>query len=259
MPAVVRAYVRSVMTHRTTIAALVAIIVFVLSGCGAPTPEKACSHAVEVSPAVGQDHCVQALRREQEADKTNFEKVASCMIGAKNDATLRECGLGNLTFDREERARAQAKAASTGVAVTAPEELPEVTVPSSADRLSITNGDKGEVVLERKGDSWVVVSPLQGPAHESNIASVLKELRGMKAKAVIVASASDDDKKTYDFIPSKAVHVVAFEGTNKRLDISFGQSGPRGQLAMINGAPSIYAVTGYSSYLYTRDPKSWLK
>ena len=83
--------------------------------------------------------------------------------------------------------------------------------------------------------------------------SYLKEL---KFKESIAKSATDESKKMHDLDPSKAVHVVASGGSAK-LDISFGKSGGRGQMAMIDGKPGIYTVSSYTSFFYTRDAKGW--
>src|ERR1700730_7275268 len=48
----------------------------------------------------------------------------TCIAEAKNDATLRECGLGNLSLDKEEAAKEKPARAASGVAVTSPDEWP---------------------------------------------------------------------------------------------------------------------------------------
>src|SRR5262249_47016861 len=47
------------------------------------------------------------------------------------------------------------------------------------------------------------------------------------------------------------------KGSDKKTDLTLGASGARGQMAMIEGKPAIYSITGYSSYLYTRDVKGF--
>jgi hypothetical protein len=82
-------------------------------------------------------------------------------------------------------------------------------------------------------------------------------MKELKAKEVIAASPSEDQKKEFQFEKDKAVKVVTYKGADKKLDASFGKSGARGQMAMVEGKPGIYAVTGYSSYLYARETKGW--
>ena len=39
-------------------------------------------------------------------------------------------------------------------ATTTSADLPEIKAPDDIDKISITNADKGEIVLEKKGDKW---------------------------------------------------------------------------------------------------------
>ncbi|WP_146648319.1 DUF4340 domain-containing protein [Labilithrix luteola] len=136
-------------------------------------------------------------------------------------------------------------------------ELPELKTPDDVDKVSITNGDKGEVVLEKKGDKWEVTKPVNAPANQTNAKALVDSLKELKAKELIAAAPSEDQKKEFQFEPSKAVHVVAYKGGDKKLDATFGKSGARGQMAMVDGKPGVFAVSGYSSYAYTREVKGW--
>jgi hypothetical protein len=144
-----------------------------------------------------------------------------------------------------------------GFATTTSAEMPEIKAPDDLDKLSITSADKPEVVLEKKDDLWVMVKPVEAKANQQNVKSLVDNLKELKAKEVIVAEPSEEVRKEYQFEPSKAVHVIAWKGGDKKLDVTFGKSGARGQMAMIDGKDSIYAVSGYSSYLYSREPKGW--
>lgn len=144
-----------------------------------------------------------------------------------------------------------------GTAQTTNAELPKLEAGDDVDKISVQNGDKPEVVLEKKGDTWEVVKPVQAKANQEAVKSILGNLKDLKAKEVIVASADEPAKKEYDFAGGKQVHVVAYKGADKKLDATFGKSGARGQMAMVEGKPGIYAVSGYSSYLYTREVKNW--
>jgi hypothetical protein len=128
--------------------------------------------------------------------------------------------------------------------------------PDDLDKISITNADKGEIVLEKK-DKWVVTKPVQAPANQGNVDQLIKNLKDLKAKEVISASPSEESKKDYDFVPAKAVHVIAYKGGDKKVDLTFGSSGARGQMVMVDGKQGIYSVSGYSSYLYARELKGF--
>ena len=152
---------------------------------------------------------------------------------------------------------AQNKDKQIGTGSTTSADLPEIKAPDDLDKISITNGSKGEIVLEKKGDKWAVTKPVEATANQANVDQLVKNLKDLKAKEVISATPSDDSKKDYDFTADKEVHVVASKGGDKKTDIVFGTSGQRGQMAMIDGKPAIYAISGYSSYLYTREVKGF--
>lgn len=148
-----------------------------------------------------------------------------------------------------------------GTATTTSADLPDLKAPDDVDKISITNADKGEVVLEKKGTDkdakWEVTKPVKAPANQANVKSLIDNLKELKAKEVISANPSDEQKKEFQFDKDKAVHVVVYKGGDKKLDATFGKSGARGQMAMVEGKPAIYGVSGYSSYLYAREVKGW--
>lgn len=136
-------------------------------------------------------------------------------------------------------------------------DLPELKTPEDVDKITIENADKGEVVLEKKGDKWELTKPVVAPANQANVKQLIDNMKDLKAKEVIAAAPSEDQKKEFLFEKEKSVHVVAYKGAEKKLDASFGKSGARGQMAMVEGKPGIYTVGGYSSYLYAREVKGW--
>jgi Domain of unknown function (DUF4340) len=152
---------------------------------------------------------------------------------------------------------AKNKDAKIGTSAAAAAALPEIKAPDDIDKVSIKNGEKQEIVVEKKGDKWVMTKPVEAPANQGNVDQVVKNLKDLKAKEVIVTAASEESKKDYDFNAEKGVHVVAFKGGDKKVDLTFGGSGQRGQMVMVDGKPGIYSATGYSSYLYTREPKGF--
>ena len=147
--------------------------------------------------------------------------------------------------------------ATKGSATTTSAELPDLKISDDIDKITITNAEKGDTVLEKKGDKWLITKPVEAPANQANVKQLLDNMKELKAKEVIAAAPSDDQKKEFQFEKDKAVHVVAQKGSDKKLDATFGKSGARGQMAMVEGKPGIYVVSGYSSYLYAREPKGW--
>lgn len=136
-------------------------------------------------------------------------------------------------------------------------DLPDLKTPDDIDKVTLTNADKGDVVLEKKGDAWEVTKPVVAKANQANVKQLLENMKELKAKELISATPSDDQKKEFLFDKDKAVRIVAQKGADTKLDASFGKSGGRGQMAMVEGKPGIYTVSGYSSYLYAREVKGW--
>ena len=143
-----------------------------------------------------------------------------------------------------------------GTAETTNADLPEMKV-DDVDKITVQNGEKPEVVLEKKGEEWRLTKPVDAKANQEAIKSIVANLKDLKAKEVILSKADDSAKKEYDMTGAKAVHVTAFKGADKKLDATFGKNGGRGQLAMVAGKDGIYSVSGYSSYLYTREVKGF--
>lgn len=151
----------------------------------------------------------------------------------------------------------QKKDKEIGNPAAAAAELPEIKAPDDIDKVTIQNADKTDITLEKKGDKWEVTKPVTAPANQTNVDQVVKNLKELKAKEVILPTPSEDSKKDYDFTKEKQVRVITYKGADKKTDLTFGGSGQRGQMAMIEGKPAIYSITGYSSYLYTRDVKGF--
>jgi hypothetical protein len=129
------------------------------------------------------------------------------------------------------------------------------------DKLTIDQppGDAGKgenIVLTKKGeDDWKVTEPVDYKANSSNVKSALDNLKTLEVKERI--SPSKDAYGRYDLIDDKALHVVAYKGKDKAVDLYLGQSGSRGQMARIGGRDGVYALGGFSRYLFARDLKNW--
>jgi hypothetical protein len=136
-------------------------------------------------------------------------------------------------------------------------DLPEIKGSEDVDKIVITNADKGEVVLEKKGDKWQLTKPVTFPANQANVKSLIDNLKELKTTELIEANPSEDVKKSYQLDPAHAIHVVAYKGADKKVDDLFGKSGGRGQMVMAEGKPGIYSSSGYSGYLYGREVKAW--
>ncbi|MEZ4301567.1 MAG: DUF4340 domain-containing protein [Polyangiaceae bacterium] len=122
-------------------------------------------------------------------------------------------------------------------------------------KIEIANADRSKVTLEKKGDTWELTDPVSAKADQANVKSVLDNLKELKLKESITKSA--DLYGQYDLTDEKAVHVVAYKGADKAVDLYFGKSGSRGQVVRVGGRDGVFIGEKYSSYLYARDVKSW--
>jgi hypothetical protein len=156
----------------------------------------------------------------------------------------------------QKNAREEAMAHSQVAATAA---LPDIKLPADdADKITkiqIQNAAKPEVVLEKQGDAWRVTKPVDYPANQANVKSLIDNLKEIRLKDSI--DTGKTQYATYDLDADKAVHVQLFKDTAKAIDLYFGKSGTRGQMTRLSDKDGVYVTTGYSSYLYTRDVKEW--
>src|SRR5262249_32805774 len=137
--------------------------------------------------------------------------------------------------------------------------LPDVKLPGEdvdkITKIQIKNAGKGEVVLEKQGDTWKLTKPVVYAANQQNVKSLLDNLKELKLKDTI--DSGKNQYATYELDDDKSVHLQVFKEATKSLDLFFGKSGTRGQMTRLSDKDGIYVASGYSSYLYTREIKDW--
>src|SRR5262245_57161685 len=147
-------------------------------------------------------------------------------------AVLALLGLG-LYLSRQ----SQKKDLSQHSVVAASADLPSIGVPKDdvekITKVEIKNAEKTNVTLEKKGDAWEVVKPVSAKANATNVRSLLDNLKELKVKESIDRTGSTYPQ--YELTDEKAVHVVAYKGADKAIDLYFGKSGSRGQMARVGG------------------------
>lgn len=135
--------------------------------------------------------------------------------------------------------------------------LPKLESAEGADKLTVTNGEKGEFVLEKRGETWELVKPLAAKANGQNVKLALDNLKELKIREQISSNPDADLLKGYELDAAKGVRVVVEKGGKVVVDATFGKSGGRGQLMTVAGTPGVFASTGFSSFLFARDAKGW--
>jgi hypothetical protein len=163
--------------------------------------------------------------------------------------------VGGFFYSRSQQKKEDAAHAPTAASA----DLPPIALPKDdgdkVTKIEIKNADKSNVTLEKKGDAWELTAPVSAKAEQSNIKSLLDNLKELKIKETIAKSA--DLYPQYDLTDEKAVHVVAYKGPDKVVDLYFGKSGSRGQVMRIGARDGVFVADKYSSYLYTREVKNW--
>lgn len=112
-----------------------------------------------------------------------------------------------------------------------------------------------KIVLKKSGEDWELQEPVKYKANGTNVKSLLDNLKSLKVSEQI--SESKDAYAKWGVTDEKALHAVFKKGDEKVLDIYFGENGSRGQMTRVAGKEGVFAVKGYSKYLYDRDTKGW--
>ncbi|HEY3816588.1 MAG TPA: DUF4340 domain-containing protein [Polyangiaceae bacterium] len=150
-------------------------------------------------------------------------------------------------------------------------DFPTISAPDDVDKLSIVNGDKGEVVLEKVADPgaaaagdggsggvWRITKPMTAPANQQTVKDLVANLKELKVDSQINLKLDDEVRKDKQLDATHGVHVTAWKGGDKKVDETFGKSGQAGELVVLASQPEkVWAAKGYSSYLYTKEPKDY--
>jgi hypothetical protein len=157
-----------------------------------------------------------------------------------------------------------------GAPLASAKDFPTISAPDDVDKISITNGDKGEVVLEKVPDPqgtpvdgglptrWSVAKPVKADANQQAVKDLVANLKDLKVDSRVNLVLDDGIRKDKQLDAAHGVHVVAWKGADKKVDELFGKSGPAGQLVVMPDKPdTVYAAKGYSSYLYTKEAKEF--
>jgi len=171
--------------------------------------------------------------------------------------------LGGAVFLQNKKQNADVAAHSLEGAAAA---LPKITISDDdikkIDKVELTrpqekdSGAGESITLVKKGEEdWDEEKPVKSKGNASNVKSMLDALKRLEVKELI--DSSKDSYAKYKVTDEKALHAVFYKGKDVALDAYFGEDGSRGQMTRIAGRDGVFAVKGYSSYLFNRDAKSW--
>lgn len=116
-------------------------------------------------------------------------------------------------------------------------------------------GAPKDIELVKKGEEWRVSKPVDALANQANVKSLLDNLKALKPAEMIDSGTGSYDK--FGVSDAKALHATFMKGDAKVFDAYFGENGGRGQMTRIAGKDGVFAIKGYSSYLYDREVKGW--
>jgi hypothetical protein len=117
-------------------------------------------------------------------------------------------------------------------------------------------GVSEEIVLVKTGDeAWSLKKPTEAKANASNVKSLLENLSKLSLSELI--SPSKDEYSQWGVSDDKALHASFFKGEESVFDVYFGENGSRGQMTRLGNQDGVYAIKGFSKWLYERDAKGW--
>src|SRR5688572_18558161 len=169
---------------------------------------------------------------------------------------------GLLFFQRQGEHKEAAQHSLEGQAASLPKiELTEETT-KAIDRVVIhkpagkEGGAAEDIELVKTGeDAWSLEKPAKAKANAANVKSLLENLPKLS-----LSEAIDETKDAYDrwgVSDEKALHATFFKGQDTVFDVYFGENGSRGQMARLAKQDGVYAIKGFSKWLYERDAKGW--
>jgi len=117
-------------------------------------------------------------------------------------------------------------------------------------------GAPSEVELVKTGDeSWDMKRPAAAKANASNVKSLLDNLSKLTLSEAI--SSTTDEYTRWGVSDAKGLHVTFFKGADSVFDVYFGENGSRGQMMRLAKQDGVFALKGFSKWLYERDAAGW--
>jgi hypothetical protein len=117
-------------------------------------------------------------------------------------------------------------------------------------------GASTEVELVKTGEeTWDMKQPVPAKANASNVKSLLDNLSKLTLAEVI--SATKDEYTRWGVSDQKGLHASFYKGADSVFDVYFGENGSRGQMMRLAKQDGVFALKGFSKWLYERDASGW--
>jgi Domain of unknown function (DUF4340) len=116
------------------------------------------------------------------------------------------------------------------------------------------------ITLERRGHGWALTTPIAGEASASAVDDAIRNLETLQLWKQLDSGTLYYDQ--YDLADDKALHVAAWAGERKVVDLTCGKGAQEGQLVRLPDRDGMFALVnwgpqGYSGFLFTRALRSW--
>src|SRR5579863_4281856 len=149
------------------------------------------------------------------------------------------------------------------------EKLTKIELTRPADRDDDRAGDHPgdaaqaailEITMERSGSGWELTAPIAGEASGAKVSEAIQNLETLRLWKQL--DAGTGYYAQYDLTPDKALHIVAWRGAAKVVDLFCGKGSTDGQLVRLPDRDGMFALVnwgpqGYSGFLFTRALHDW--
>jgi hypothetical protein len=116
------------------------------------------------------------------------------------------------------------------------------------------------VAFERRGAGWEMTAPILTEASPARVDEAIGNLETLHLWKQLDPGTSYYAQ--YDLTDEKALHIVAWRGTAKVVDLWCGKGSLEGQLVRLPDRDGMFALVnwgpqGYQGFLFTADVRSW--
>jgi Domain of unknown function (DUF4340) len=116
------------------------------------------------------------------------------------------------------------------------------------------------ITMEKRGPAWELTAPIVTGASSAKVGEAIQNLETLHLWKQLDPGTSYYDQ--YDLTEGKALHIVAWRGAAKVVDLFCGKGSTDGQLVRLPDRDGMFALVnwgpqGYAGFLFTRDLRSW--
>jgi len=137
---------------------------------------------------------------------------------------------------------------------TAESPLPTI-VRDQITSVEITRPGQAPVRLDKRGDRFVVASPVEAPADASNVSAMLDKL--VELEFASIASTSRSSHAQLEVDDAHAIHVVVKAGSRTAADLRIGVYRGSNTMIRIGNGNDVVAVHGSIRFAFGRELREW--